>query len=121
VATTTRAPAWATLDAHPISEDPMTTTARDIDLTPRARPRGALISLVLAVLAVPGVTMAWDLPAGGLWIGLPLAVAAITVGVGARRDPATGVGGRRVAVAAGALAAACLLFMAVYAIVDALG
>ena len=26
-----------------------------------------------ALLAIPGSTIAWDLPAGGLWIGLPLA------------------------------------------------
>jgi hypothetical protein len=42
--------------------------------------RGGL-ALLLAVLGVPGVTIAWDLPAGGFWIGIPLAVAAIVVGV----------------------------------------
>src|SRR2546428_14156533 len=49
--------------------------------TPRHR-RG--LALVLAVLGVPGVTIAWDLPAGGFWIGIPLAVAAIVVSVRAR-------------------------------------
>jgi len=39
--------------------------------TPRHR---AGLALLLAVLGVPGVTIAWDLPAGGFWIGIPLAV-----------------------------------------------
>ena len=100
----------------------MTTTARDVDLTPhRARPRGALLSLVLAILAVPGVTMAWDLPSGGLWIGLPLAVAAIVTGFRARRDPGTTPSGRRIAAGAMVLAALCLLSMPVFVIASALG
>src|SRR4051794_10982672 len=33
------------------------------------------LALLLAVLSVPGSTIAWDLPWGGLWIGLPLGVA----------------------------------------------
>lgn len=49
---------------------------------PRARPG---LALALALLAIPGTTLAWDLPAGGLWIGLPLAVAAIVLGIQARR------------------------------------
>jgi hypothetical protein len=98
-----------------------TATARDIDLTPhRARPRGALLSLVLAILAVPGVTMAWDLPAGGLWIGLPLAVAAIVVGIGALRDSTASATGRRIAAGAIVLAALCLLSMPVFVIASAL-
>ena len=49
-----------------------------VDVGPqRARPG---LALLLAVLSVPGSTIAWDLPAGGLWIGLPLAVAAIVLG-----------------------------------------
>ena len=47
------------------------------------RQRGR-IALVLALLGVPGSTIAWDLPAGGFWIGLPLAAAAIVLGVRAR-------------------------------------
>jgi hypothetical protein len=38
-------------------------------------------ALVLGILSIPGSTVAWDLPAGGLWIGLPLGVAAIVLGV----------------------------------------
>ena len=56
-----------------------------VDIAPRAHPG---LALVLALLAVPGSTLAWDLPAGGLWIGLPLAVAAIVLGVVARRRSA---------------------------------
>jgi hypothetical protein len=44
----------------------------------------ARIALVLALLGVPGSTIAWDLPAGGFWIGLPLAAAAIALGLRAR-------------------------------------
>jgi hypothetical protein len=38
------------------------------------------LALVLALLSVPGSTIAWELPAGGLWIGLPLALAAVVLG-----------------------------------------
>ena len=71
------------------------------------RHRGGL-ALVLAVLGVPGVTMAWDLPAGGFWIGIPLAVAAIVVGVRAR-DASP-----RLATAAIVLAAIEILFTATW-------
>ena len=55
-----------------------------VDVGPqRAKPG---LALLLAVLSVPGSTLAWDLPAGGLWIGLPLAIAAIVVGIRARRQ-----------------------------------
>jgi hypothetical protein len=47
------------------------------------KPRPGL-AFVLALLAVPGSTVAWDLPAGGLYIGLPLAIAAIVLGARAR-------------------------------------
>src|SRR5207248_4254961 len=50
---------------------------------PSPQNRGGL-ALLLAVLGVPGVTIAWDLPAGGYWIGIPLALAAIVVGTRAR-------------------------------------
>jgi hypothetical protein len=38
------------------------------------------LALVLALLSIPGSTVAWALPAGGFWIGLALALAAIVVG-----------------------------------------
>ena len=49
---------------------------------PQARPG---LALVLALLSIPGSTIAWSLPAGGLWIGLPLGLAAIVLGVRARQ------------------------------------
>ena len=49
---------------------------------PSPRPR---LALLLALLSVPGSTLAWDLPMGGFWIGLPLALAAIALGVTAWR------------------------------------
>ena len=57
-----------------------------IDLAPAARPRPTL-ALALGILAVPGSTVAWDLPGpGGFYIGLPLAIAAIVLGVRAHRQ-----------------------------------
>ena len=53
------------------------------------RPRPGL-ALLLALLAVPGSTLAWDLPAGGLYIGLPLGITAIVLGVRARRGHLSG-------------------------------
>lgn len=82
-----------------------------VALDPR---RGARLALLLALLGLPGCTIAWSLPAGGFWIGVPLAVAAIVVGarcLGAADGP-----GRRLVVAAIALAGAELLFMATWTI-----
>jgi hypothetical protein len=76
----------------------------------RARPG---LALLLAVLSVPGSTIAWELPAGGLWIGLPLGVAAIVVGIRAREELA-GEAGSRMAIAAIALAALAIGQMLVY-------
>ena len=73
------------------------------------RQRGGL-ALLLAVLGVPGVTIAWDLPAGGFWIGIPLAVAAIVLSVRARRAR------RRLATAAIVLAAIEILFTATWTV-----
>lgn len=84
-----------------------------VDIAPD-RPRPGL-ALVLALLAVPGSTIAWALPLGGLWIGLPLAVAAIVLGLRARRRPS----GSAMAIAAIAIAALCIAQMVVYSIVVA--
>jgi tetrahydromethanopterin S-methyltransferase subunit C len=69
-----------------------------------AAPRLARWALVLALLGIPGVTLAWDLPAGGFWIGMPLAVAAVVLGARALREG--NGGGRGVAIGALVLAAA---------------
>jgi hypothetical protein len=71
-----------------------------VDLGPAPAHPG--LALALALLAIPGTTIAWDLPAGGLWIGLPLAVAALVLGIRARRQDV------RVPVATIALAIATL-------------
>ncbi len=87
-----------------------------IDTTPqRSRPG---LALVLALLAVPGSTVAWSLPAGGLWIGLPLAVAAIVLGVRARRE-LSDEGGSRMATAAIVISALAIGQMAAWFIVEA--
>jgi hypothetical protein len=85
-----------------------------VDVAPnRARPG---LALLLALLAVPGSTIAWALPAGGLWIGLPLAVGAIVYGVRARR---AGVG-TRTATAAIVIAGLCIAQMAIWTLVSAI-
>ena len=86
-----------------------------IELAPAAPPRPTL-ALILALLAVPGSTVAWDLPAGGLWIGLPLAVAATVLGLRARRE---GAGTGR-ATAAVVLAGLCIAQMVVWTIISVL-
>jgi hypothetical protein len=88
-----------------------------VDVGPqRARPG---LALLLAVLSVPGSTIAWELPAGGLWIGLPLGLAAIFVGVRARRELA-GEAGSRMAIAAIVLAGLAIAQMVVYVAISAL-
>ena len=83
----------------------------------RARPAAhPVLACVLALLAVPGTTWAWDLPAGGLWIGAPLAVAAIMLGLRAR---AAGRG-RGLATAAIVLAGLCLAQMVAWTALSAL-
>jgi hypothetical protein len=95
----------------------MDTTANRsaVDVAPATMRPG--LALLLALLAVPGTTWAWDLPAGGLWIGLPLAAAAIVLGLRARRAGS----GRVMATAAIVIAGLCLAQMIVYTIVSSVG
>ena len=90
----------------------MSTTARPVDIAPQPTPRPTL-ALVLALLAVPGSTVAWDLPSGGLWIGLPLAAAAIVV---AGRSLEAG---RKRSIAAFVIAGLCVLQMVVWTVASA--
>ena len=76
------------------------------------------LAIFLAVLSLPGSTIAWDLPSGGLWIGLPLGIAAIVLASRARRQPLTRAGSR-MAMGAIALAALAIGQMVVYTIVSA--
>jgi hypothetical protein len=85
-----------------------------VDVGPQqARPG---LALILGLLSLPGSTIAWDLPAGGLWIGLPLGIAAIVLGIRARRAR-TGVA---MATAAIVLAGLAIGQMAVWFAVSAL-
>ena len=85
-----------------------TTTA-----APAVQPRPGL-ALILALLGLPGSTIAWALPAGGFLIGVPLAAAAIVLWVRSRPD--ADQTGRRMAVAAIALGAIEILFMATWTV-----
>jgi hypothetical protein len=89
------------------------TSRAAIDLAPAAQPRPVL-AFVLALLAVPGSTVAWGLPAGGLWIGLPLALAAIVLGLRARREGAA----PGLSAAAVVLAGLCIAQMVVWTAVS---
>jgi hypothetical protein len=80
---------------------------------PQARPG---LALLFGILSVPGSTLAWGLPLGGLWIGLPLGIAAIVLGVRARR---AGVGGWMAPVGI-ALATLSILQMIVWTTASAL-
>src|SRR5215217_9694093 len=87
-----------------------------VDVGPQhARPG---LALFLAVLSVPGSTIAWALPSGGLWIGLPLGIAAIVLAARARRQPISRAG-TRMAIGAIVLAALAIGQMVVYTIVSA--
>ena len=65
------------------------------------------LALILAILSVPGSTVAWDLFDGaGFAIGMPLAIAAIALGVQARRASRDGRGQATAAIVlAGAMVA----------------
>jgi hypothetical protein len=104
----------ATLERN-VMESTVSRPAVDLGTSP---PRPGL-ALLLGLLAIPGSTLAWDLPAGGLWIGLPLAIAAIVIGLRARRELA---GGRGTGMATAAIAIAALMVaqMAVWTLVSAL-
>ena len=73
------------------------------------------LALGLAILSIPGSTLAWDLPAGGLWIGLPLAIAAIVVGIKARNSIA---GGSTMATVAIVIASLMIAQMVVWSLVS---
>jgi hypothetical protein len=91
------------------------TTRPAVDVGPKSARPG--LALLLGILSIPGSTVAWDLPAGGLWIGLPLGIAAIVLGVRARREGVRGAGAV-MAVAAIVLAGLAILQMAVWTTVS---
>ena len=75
------------------------------------------LALTLALLSVPGSTLAWDLFDGaGFLIGLPLAIVAIVLGVQARQRSQNG---RKMATAAIVIAGLMIAQMAVWTLVSA--
>jgi len=88
----------------------MTTSATRpaIDVGPAEAHPG--LALLFGILSVPGSTLGWDLPAGGLWIGLPLGIAAIVLGLQARRANT----GKLMATVGMVLAALSILQMAIW-------
>jgi Tol biopolymer transport system component len=84
-----------------------------VDLTPASSPRPK-VAFTLALLAVSGSTIAWELPMGGLWIGLPLALAAIVLGLQARRERVSA----GLATAAVAIAGLCIAQMVAWTAVS---
>ncbi len=95
-----------------------TVTRPAVDVAPQSARPG--LALLLAILSIPGSTLAWDLPAGGLWIGLPLGVAAIVLGLRARREDVRGASAK-MAITAIVLASLAIGQMAVWTIASALG
>jgi hypothetical protein len=94
----------------------MASSTRGIDLP--VRPARPVLALVLALLSVPGSLLTWDaLPGGGFVFGLPFAVAAILLGIQARRAADTG-GGK--ALAAILIAGAMIAMMIVWTIAASL-
>ena len=94
----------------------MASTASSIDLS--ARPARPVLALVLALLSVPGSMLTWDtLPGGGFVWGLPLAIAAIVLGIQARQRTETG---RGKALAAIVIGGAMVAIMTVWTIAESL-
>ncbi len=100
----------------------MSTSTRHIDVSPPRRLGAPHLALALAILSLPGSLLPWDwFAAGGIVIGVPLALAGLVLGLQARRDPAATTGGRRMGTAAAVVAVAVLLIPVVWIIASALG
>jgi biotin transporter BioY len=91
-----------------------TTSRPAVDLASQRALAGP--ALALAVLSVPGSTLAWDLPGGGFVFGFPPAIAAVVLGALALRRSES----RGMAVAAIVIAGAMLALMLVWMAVEAL-
>ena len=95
---------------------PMENTATHPSVEITSEHSRPVLALVLAVLSVPGSTMTWDvLPGGGFVFGAPLAVAALVLGLQARKRSHAG---RGKALAAIVIAGAMLAMMAVWTVVE---
>jgi len=95
----------------------MSNTDHSVNVQSSATSRASTIALILGILSLPGSLLAWDtLPGGGFVWGLPLAIAAVIVGVKAVRDGATG---RGAAVAGIVLGGAMIAMMVAWTAVGA--
>jgi hypothetical protein len=91
-----------------------TTETRHIDVAPARRPALPYIALGLGVVALVLSFIAWDwFDWGGVVLGVPVAVAALLMGLRARREGARGLG-----TAAVALAVAVVLIPVVWTIAE---
>ena len=99
-----------------------TGTQHHIDVSPARRLGAAPIALALAIISFPGSMLPWDwFTAGGIVIGVPLALAGLILGIRARRDPDATTTGRRMGTAAAVISVAVLLIPVVWIIASALG
>lgn len=93
------------------------TDPHSVNVQPESSSRSAIVALVLGVLSVPGSILTWDtLPGGGFVWGLPLAIAAVVVGVMAVRGAASG---RAAAIAGIVLGGAMIAMMVIWTAVGA--
>ena len=86
-----------------------------VDLAPTETPRPGL-ALALALISVPGVTIAWDLSPAAGFAGTAIGIAAIVIGLKTRTRLA-GAQGTRMATAAVAIAALAVLSVVFFLIV----
>jgi hypothetical protein len=94
-----------------------TTTATPVDLAPHpdAKPR---LALALALISIPGVTIAWDIALAAGLAGTAIGVAAVVTGLQARARLG-GATGTRMATVAVAIATLGLLSVIVFLAVGA--
>ncbi len=77
-----------------------TTSATPVDLAPHPHARPGL-ALALALISIPGVTIAWDIALAAGLIGTAMAVAAVVTGLQARSRLGGATGTRMATVAIG--------------------
>ena len=100
----------------------MSTSTRHIDVSHTRRLGAAHLALALAVISVPGSLFPWDwFTAGGLVIGVPLAVAGLALGLRARRDRMAPAADRRIGVSAAVVAVLALLIPVVWIVASVAG
>ena len=86
-----------------------------VDLAPNAPARPGL-ALALALISIPGVTIAWDLGAVAGFAGTAIGIAAIVLGLQARKR-LDGAAGARMAMVAVVIAALAVLSVVFFMIV----